>query len=331
MKGMMDLKTEKIMKIELPTPFAVGDVNVYLIKGEKLTLIDVGPNTDDAWVELEKSVRDHGFMMSEIDQIVLTHHHPDHVGLLDRFRPNIEIYAHPFSQRWMYRTEAFWKQHDEFFQSLFLEAGLTVTDRLLTEMRRSLLLSCQREATAFLEAGDFIPGLTGWEVLETPGHAMGHLSFFRRSDGILIGGDLLLEKITPNPLLEPPIIQGGTRPKPLLQYIETLNRLLELPISKVYTGHGNEVENVHELIESTLLRQRVRAAKVKNMLSTGSKNTYELCKELFPQAYKKELGLTMSETIGQIDYLLDQNEIVYDLCDGQFLYSCVKKRCLSNE
>jgi glyoxylase-like metal-dependent hydrolase (beta-lactamase superfamily II) len=323
MKGMMDLKAEEIIKIELPTPFAVGDVNVYLIKGEKLTLIDVGPNTDDAWKALGESLNNHGLSISEIEQVILTHHHPDHVGLLDRFPLNVDIHAHPFSQRWMFRTEAFWDHHDDFFQSLFLEAGLTMTDRLLTQMKRSLLLSCQRKVTGFLEEGNSIPGLEGWEVLETPGHAMGHLSFLRRSDGVLIGGDLLLEKITPNPLLEPPIIHGEARPKPLLQYIETLNRLLELPISKVYTGHGNEVENVKELIESTLHRQRVRAAKVKGMLLNGSKSAYELCKQLFPQAYKKELGLAMSETIGQLDYLLDRNEIICHIKDGQFLYSSV--------
>ena len=38
----------KIIPIAIPTPFYVGDVNVYLIKEDPLTLIDVGPKTDDA-------------------------------------------------------------------------------------------------------------------------------------------------------------------------------------------------------------------------------------------------------------------------------------------
>ena len=71
-----------IAKIVLPTPFAVGDVNVYLVKGEELSLIDAGPQTEEAKQVLDRNLSELGYSISDIDQVVLTHHHPDHAGML---------------------------------------------------------------------------------------------------------------------------------------------------------------------------------------------------------------------------------------------------------
>ena len=74
----------------------------------------------------------------------------------------------------------------------------------------------------------------------------------------------------------------------------------------IYTGHGNEVRNAHELIESRLVKQHDRAMKVLAMMDNGPRTIFELTRELFPAVYEKELGLTLSETIGQTDYLVEE-------------------------
>jgi glyoxylase-like metal-dependent hydrolase (beta-lactamase superfamily II) len=135
------------------------------------------------------------------------------------------------------------------------------------------------------------------------------LAFWSENSKVLIGGDLILEKISSNPLIEPPLNPKEERPKSMLQYNASLKKIQQLPIEKVYSGHGNEVYNIQELVATRLEKQKERALKVLDMLNDGEKTIYELTKELFPKVYEKELGLTLSETIGQIDYLVDEKLI----------------------
>lgn len=122
-------------------------------------------------------------------------------------------------------------------------------------------------------------------------------------------GDLVLEKVSSNPIIEPPLDPKEGRPRSLLQYNQSLKRLLDLPIEVIYSGHGNEVRDVHDLIKTRFAKQHERAMKVWAMLSEGPRTVFELTRELFPTVYQKELGLTLSETIGQTDYLLEQGLI----------------------
>ncbi len=87
----------KIVPISIPTPFYVGDVNVYLIKEDPLTLIDVGPKTPEASAALRKKLQQNGVQMKDIRRIVLTHAHEDHCGLAKQVRDeanNAEILIH---------------------------------------------------------------------------------------------------------------------------------------------------------------------------------------------------------------------------------------------
>src|SRR6187397_3125944 len=76
----------EIIPISIPTPFYVGDVNVYLIKKDPVTLIDVGPKTDAAAKALREKLMSHGVKFSDVRRIVLTHAHEDHCGLAKRVR-----------------------------------------------------------------------------------------------------------------------------------------------------------------------------------------------------------------------------------------------------
>ena len=87
----------KVIPIALPTPFLVGDVNVYLIDDEPLTLIDTGPKTKEAAEALKNGLSRNGFRLSDIRRIILTHAHEDHCGLAKTIRDeakNAEIFVH---------------------------------------------------------------------------------------------------------------------------------------------------------------------------------------------------------------------------------------------
>jgi glyoxylase-like metal-dependent hydrolase (beta-lactamase superfamily II) len=306
----MGIWNGKIGKVSLPTPFAVGDVNVYVVKGDALTLIDAGTRTEVSREALEKGLEELGLAMSDIEQVVLTHHHPDHASGIDFFPETVRLLGHRNNQRWLKLDADFTQQYTEFFTSLAAEFG--VPDEMIGKMnnfREPEAYSTKRTLQAFLQEGDTIPGLLGWKVIETPGHAQSHLSFYHEKDGVMIGGDQLLAKISPNPLIEPPFKREETRPKSLIQYNDSLEKWLSIPISLTFTGHGEEVDKTHDLIQYRMERQHERAMQVKKMIDDKPSSVFEICKQLFPKVYQRELSFTLSETVGQLDYLENVGEI----------------------
>lgn len=110
------MTTEDVIAIRVPTPFAVGDVIVYLVKGDALTLIDAGLNTKEAARALQERLAAVNVKMSDIEQVVLTHHHADHAGLLDVFSDEIEVIGHTFNEPYISRDQAFMDWQKRFFQ-----------------------------------------------------------------------------------------------------------------------------------------------------------------------------------------------------------------------
>ncbi|WP_409251270.1 MBL fold metallo-hydrolase [Bacillus sp. SCS-153A] len=315
--------TGDIAKIVLPTPFAVGDVNVYLVKGETLSLIDVGPQTKEAKDVLDLSLGELGYSLEDIEQVILTHHHPDHAGMLDWMPDHMDILGHPANERWLVRSEEFFEEHDRFYVKLFIQAGLPQEYLpFINKLRYPLKFMGNRGLSRAIKEGDAIPGMQEWKVLDTPGHAQSHISLWREKDGVMIAGDHILAEISPNPLIEPPEKEGQERPKPQLQYNQSLQELLKLDISLTYTGHGGEVLDIHPLIHKRLKKQHERAMHVKELVKNEPQPLFTLCQKLFPAVYRKELGLTLSETQAQIDYLEARQEIFYEERDGVLFYYC---------
>jgi glyoxylase-like metal-dependent hydrolase (beta-lactamase superfamily II) len=287
-----------------------------------LTLVDVGPKTEEAWEALNSQLKDLNLSPDDIEQVILTHHHPDHAGLLDFFPANLEVYGHRFNERWLMRTNEFLKAHDEFYYDLFPKCG--IPEQFLSFInlfKKSLRFSCNRSLTGVLKEGDTLPGLEGWMIIETPGHAQSHIGLFREGDGVFIGGDHLLAHISPNPIMEPPLPGDTKRPKPQVQYNESLKKLKRFPIKLVYSGHGDEIYEVNGLIEKRLARQHERAMQVKKWLENEALTVFEICQRLFPTVYEREFSLTISETIAQLDYLDALGEISINKAGKAFYFS----------
>jgi len=311
-----------IHKLILPTPFAVGDVNAYLLKGDALSLIDAGPKTPEAYEALERGIKEAGYTFGDVEQVFLTHHHPDHAGWIDAF-PKAKVYGHVYNDLWLTRDPAFFVYHDEFYLARLIEEGVPEKYHTWVEkMKRPVSFLGNRPLDVTLEEGDSLPGHPGWTVLETLGHAQSHVSFWNGENKEMIGGDHILEKISSNPLIEPPLDPKSGRPQAMLQYNESLKKVLSMPVEKIYSGHGNEVYDVHALIALRLEKQHARAMKVLAMIAERPLTIFEMTQQLFPSVYEKELGLTLSETIGQVDYLLAEGLAIESLDqNGVFIYA----------
>ncbi|WLR49692.1 MBL fold metallo-hydrolase [Bacillus tianshenii] len=313
-------RTQDIYQLTLPTPFSVGPVNVYLIKGDKLTLIDVGPNTAEAREALISQLDELGYDLLDIEQVVLTHHHPDHVGQLHLFSAHAEVIGHWRNQPWLTRDEKFATHNVEFFRRFLPQQGVTENVDKWIHLFFNGKYSCKSSLTQEIKEGDVLPALDEWKVFETPGHAQSHLVFYREKDGVLLGGDHIIGHISSNPLMEPPYLGETERPRAAIQYRDSLKKCLELEISTVLSGHGKEVRKVRPLLERRFERRRGRAEKVLEMLKGTPMSAFEISKVLFPAVYERELFLTMSETTGQLDQLEEAGGIIIDKSESVWKY-----------
>lgn len=320
MFNQIELAQQVVYPLVIPTPFLVGPVNVYLIKGESLILVDTGPKTKEAWDSLVFQLKELGYSPSDIEQVILTHHHPDHVGLLDQFH-NKRIIAHENAQPWITKDEKFLASVVDYFQKLYIEHGvdLAMIEKMKESEERYLDFSCQTDLTMAVREGDEIDGLHGWKVIETPGHAQSHISLYCEKSGVVIAGDHLIKKISSNAILERPFSDDNSRLKTLLQYRESLKKLLQYNIETVLPGHGEQITNAHELIRERLLQQEKRALSIRKLLEQKPMRTFDICKIIFEKIYEKQAVLTFSEILGHID-LLEEMDLIYEKNKDGFIY-----------
>jgi glyoxylase-like metal-dependent hydrolase (beta-lactamase superfamily II) len=314
----------KVKRIELPTDWPVGPVNVYLIFGEKLTLIDAGRKLGKSWTEFKGALRKEGLLVRDIEQVILTHHHGDHIGLLDYILEDhpVPVYAHGNCRPFLLQDRTFFKNSREFFENFYKEFGLpeekacrlaAFKDR--DESRRRII-HIERE----LQDGDIITGLKGWQVVETKGHAQSHISLYNSEERILMCGDHLIGHLPAGVFLEAPHDTGEERSKPLIQYIESLRKLLKLSVDITLSGHGEPIEHLSRKIHETLIKIDKRSARVKGKLLRNKKNGYELVHELYGQKAERAMGVFVSDAIGLLDLLQHRNEITAENHDGILYY-----------
>ncbi|WP_255298493.1 MBL fold metallo-hydrolase [Brevibacillus dissolubilis] len=314
-----------VYQITVPTPFAVGPVNLYLITGETPTLVDVGPRTDAAWEALHQGLEMSGHSLSQIKQIVLTHHHVDHSGMLERVRQasGAKVYCHPYAIPFVEMDEDFLQYHDEFFHKLYVQCGVP-QEMLGVIVRFRMMMQTFAEATKIdgtIRHGETLPHLPEWKVLTTPGHAQDHVSFLRESDRVMIAGDHIIQHISSNAFIEPPLDRSQVRPMTLVQYRTSMEMCLGLPIELILPGHGELVTNHHELITERLQNNWKRTNVLRGFLQDGEKTAYELAQGLFPTKYQKELPLVISETLGHLDLLTMLYQVETTERDGVIYYS----------
>ncbi len=311
--------------IEIPTPFSVGSVNIYVIEGEKLTLVDVGPLTPESWNALVTGMKRIGFHLRDIEQIILTHHHVDHCGLLEKVRQetNAKTFAHPLAVPYVELDPAFMAFHDQFFLKHYRQSG--VPEAMLSVIQKfhklMLTFSEQSKIDGLLKHQEAVPGLSEWQVLYTPGHSQSHLSLYRAADRVMVAGDHIIKHISSNAFIEPPRDQSSERPLTLVQYRTALQMCADMDIDLILSGHGEIVTNHRELIAQRLQKNWERSDNLKNFLRDGEKTAFELTALLFPTLYQKELPLTLSETLGHLDLLRILHQVEVKERSGVNYYS----------
>ena len=121
----------------------------------------------------------------------------------------------------------------------------------------------------------------------------------------------------------PPAQGENERPRSLIAYLDSLQRLAELDASLTLTGHGPPVEDHRRLVAERAAMHQQRLVRIVDILEAGRKTAYDVCEEMFPKLVKHDVFLGMSEVIGHLDVLEAEGQVSIQK-DGGLLYYTVR-------
>ena len=294
--------------IPIPTPFAVGRVNTYLIEDDPLTLLDTGPNSGKALDELETALRDRGHRIEDLGLIVITHQHIDHEGLVDILarRSGAEVAGLDSLADFLAAYSERMRDDDEFAEELMRRNGIAEDVRTVLRSVSSAFRAWGSRATVTqrLHEGDVISLRDrSLRVFHRPGHSPTDTVFYDEASRELLGGDHLIKHISSNPLLT----REG--PHALRSYMDSLAKTRDMDLAKVWPGHGDPITEHAELIDSRFKMHERRAAKIASMLAERPLTAHEIAHEMWGNVAVTQAFLTLSEVLGHLDLLAERGEI----------------------
>jgi glyoxylase-like metal-dependent hydrolase (beta-lactamase superfamily II) len=305
--------------LRIPTPFAVGRVNTYLIEDEPLTLVDSGPNSGKALDELQHQLAGRGHSIDDIELVVLTHQHIDHLGLVDIIASHsgADVAAIDKLVGFVENYSRDAGKDDEFAARIMIRNGIPeeVVQALRNVSAAFQSWGASAKVTRPLQDGETLALRDRkLKVLHRPGHSPSDTVFWDEERKILIAADHLIKHISSNPLISRPLNGDGgddptERPKALLTYLESLRKTRELPAEIVLAGHGEPVTHHVELIDERLAFHRKRADRIFDLIAEQPRSGYELAQALFGDVAVTQSYLTLSEVLGHVDLLLADGRV----------------------
>ncbi|KAB2330489.1 MBL fold metallo-hydrolase [Cytobacillus depressus] len=295
-------------RIGIPIPFPMKFIYCYLYKNtDHYVLIDVGFNYDKAKVAWEEAFKELNIDPKEIKTIYLTHFHPDHSGLSGWMQQltDADVYMHEID---LHMLERVWGENStqtKNVEEMNLIHGVPhqlskdISSHMDLIIDNVLPLPNVKPISGEVEFGNRI-----WEVIHTPGHSNGHICFYQKDEKLLIAGDHILDKITPNISFWP-----GASQTPLHDYIDSLHKIRSLQVERALPGHGIVIENVNERISELIHHHEQRLAEMEDLAQ--GRSAYQIAEDIFAH---KELSahqwrFAIAETIAHLEYLTQENRI----------------------
>ncbi len=303
-----------IQRLRIPTPFAVGRVNCYLLEDEPLTLIDTGPNSGKALDELQSQLAERGHSIDDLELVIVTHQHIDHLGLVEIVvqHSGAEVAAIGVAAERLANFDEDAEAEDRFAVELMLRNGIPeeVTVALRSVSRSFRGWGSHVAVTKPLADGEELAFRDRTlQAIHRPGHSPSDTVFWDEERRILIAADHLIAHISSNPLISRPLDGSERRPQALVTYIESMKKTREMPAEIVLSGHGDPIVDHVALIDDRLVKHERRKEKIFGLIAEQPRSGYELAQALWGNVAVTQAFLTLSEVIGHADLLVNEGRI----------------------
>lgn len=321
-----------IVPLSLPTPFTIGPITTWLLTNGPLTLVDTGPASAETLHALENRLADRGHRIEDLEAIVLTHEHADHVGLSSLIveRSNADVVAIDALTGRLADPGGYGDRESTFMAESLHRHGM---QREMTVTLQALQRSHRAWAGAGVAVTDPVAngqvrtlGGLDFEVVLRPGHSVTDTLLIDHEHGVVLGGDHLLGQVSSNPLLAcPPEMLDPRRPQrptpddrvpSLRTYIENLERTARMDPAVVLGGHGPPVTDARALVADRLRMHDRRKRKILGLLGVDGSTAFAVAQRMWGDVAWKQPLLCVSEVLGHLDLLVADGAATGETRDG---------------
>lgn len=306
------LHNDSIYQVKVPLPFPLRWVNSYLIRGSSgYTVIDPGLHTEAAVQHWDSVLQSLQIRYQDIEQVVLTHHHPDHYGLTGWFQERSGAPVR-LSSAGAEQVRRLWGKGQPMTSGvleLFRRHGLP--DELGTTMREHMdsfvpMVSPQPELSLLTIGDDLRLGDRMYETVHTPGHAFGHVCFYQKDQRHMFCGDQVIPQISPNVSYLP----GGIDENPLASFLHSLKELSVYDVAQAYPGHREPFGTFNSRIQELLAHHESRLQVMYSLLADQPLTAYQVCRATFGERLSlHQLRFALSETLAHLIYLREAGRL----------------------
>jgi glyoxylase-like metal-dependent hydrolase (beta-lactamase superfamily II) len=262
----------------IPVPIPDNPLRYVLVyalelRGGGVALVDAGWDTDETWASLCDGLAQAGGSISDVRAVLVTHIHPDHYGLAGRVREA--------SGAWigLHRADAImlesrYGNSDELLERmthLLVDSGVpadTLPDLAFASMIMKSMVT-MAHPDVFFEDGKDVE-LPGWSLrtIWTPGHSPGHVCFYSEDRKLLLSGDHVLPRITPNISLH-----SQQDPNPLGDYLESLLKVQDLGADEVLPAHEYRFADLRSRIDELMTHHADRLDEIEQVVAAHPGST----------------------------------------------------------
>ncbi len=302
-----------IFWLRMPLPFALDHINLWLLRDDQTWLqVDTGIATDVVKGHWNTVLS--GLGRDRLQRIVVTHFHPDHVGLAGWLEQQTGADLFMNRTEWLManwlqqdQTERFSHRMADFFLGHGLDASLAEALRVRGNAYRRLI-SPPPIVFQTLEDDDIL-SINGqpWKVIIGKGHALEHVCLYQSERKILLAGDQILPRISPNISL----LANQPQANPLADYLVSLERFCLLDADTlVLPAHGRPFYGLHARARELMEHHQQRL----QLLEQACREP-QTAAELLPILFKRDLDVhqivfAMSECLAHLRYLQIQGRLV---------------------
>ena len=310
-----------IHQLQIPIPNnPLEYTNIYLLQGDEgYLLIDTGWNSEEAFQSLKRQMAEIGVDLKDITQIIATHVHGDHYGLVGRLKQHTPArvsihYLEKAQLETRYTSmEATMRQIEEWFHG----NGAPADEFHMPRMRpgampgrmEPVLPDVTLRGDEIISAGAFT-----LQVVWTPGHSPGHICLYEPALKILFAGDHVLPVITPNISLQP-----QSADNPLGDFIDSLNRVKQLDVSLVLPAHEKIFNDLQSRVDEIIRHHQHRNSEILEALKTEPKTAYQISAKItwmpelggvrFQDLHPMERRMAVLETLAHLEAMTVEGKL----------------------
>lgn len=302
--------------LRMPLPFKLDHINLWLLEdGDGWTIIDTGIARDEVKAAWESIFAAH-FGGRPLKRVIVTHFHPDHIGLagwlVERF--GVELWT-PLSE-WAL-GQLFMQGPDEASQSqsqrFYRAAGFDQCQMdAIAERRFAYRKGVAPIPASFrrIRDGEMLQiGGRGWRVIVGHGHSPEHACLYCEDAGVLISGDQVLPRITPNISVWP----QEPLANPLRLYLDSLPRFRPLPADTlVLPSHDQPFTGLHACLDTLAHHHDQRLAQTYDICAQPATGVDVLGRLFRRELDSHQLMFAIGEALAHLHFLAGEGQLRRD-------------------